>query len=84
MYASGVKSVKADGSETDVHVVDMRSDTVTTPTEAMRAAMAAADVGDDVFGEDPAINGMPSPFTPMSDQVQISPVASPVILHHTV
>ncbi|XP_003385045.2 PREDICTED: probable low-specificity L-threonine aldolase 2 [Amphimedon queenslandica] len=34
-------------------VVDMRSDTVTTPTEPMRAAMAGAAVGDDVYGEDP-------------------------------
>ncbi|MGA0944475.1 MAG: GntG family PLP-dependent aldolase [Candidatus Nanopelagicales bacterium] len=36
-------------------VIDMRSDTVTHPTEAMRAAMAAAPVGDDVFGDDPTI-----------------------------
>lgn len=35
---------------------DLRSDTVTRPTEAMRAAMAAAPVGDDVYGEDPTIN----------------------------
>ena len=33
--------------------VDLRSDTVTRPTEAMRRAMAAAEVGDDVYGEDP-------------------------------
>jgi threonine aldolase len=37
-------------------VVDLRSDTVTTPTEGMRRAMAAADVGDDVYGEDPTVN----------------------------
>ncbi len=37
-------------------VVDLRSDTVTRPTAAMRAAMAAAPVGDDVFGDDPSIN----------------------------
>ncbi len=37
-------------------VVDLRSDTVTRPSPAMRAAMAAADVGDDVFGEDPTVN----------------------------
>jgi threonine aldolase len=37
-------------------VIDFRSDTVTQPTAAMRAAMAAAEVGDDVFGEDPAVN----------------------------
>ena len=35
--------------------IDMRSDTVTHPTEEMRAAMAAAPVGDDVFGDDPTI-----------------------------
>jgi threonine aldolase len=36
--------------------IDLRSDTVTTPTPAMRAAMAEAEVGDDVYGEDPTIN----------------------------
>ncbi|BFU46093.1 threonine aldolase family protein [Krasilnikovia sp. MM14-A1004] len=36
-------------------VVDLRSDTVTRPTPAMRAAMAAAEVGDDVFGDDPTV-----------------------------
>lgn len=35
--------------------IDLRSDTVTRPTDAMRAAMAAAEVGDDVFGEDPSV-----------------------------
>jgi threonine aldolase len=35
--------------------IDLRSDTVTKPTPAMRAAMAAADVGDDVYGEDPTV-----------------------------
>jgi len=38
------------------NVIDLRSDTVTRPTPAMRAAMASADVGDDVYGEDPTIN----------------------------
>ena len=37
-------------------VIDLRSDTVTHPTEAMRRAMAEAEVGDDVYGEDPSIN----------------------------
>jgi threonine aldolase len=37
-------------------IIDLRSDTVTRPTPAMRAAMAAAEVGDDVYGEDPAVN----------------------------
>lgn len=36
--------------------IDLRSDTVTKPTEAMRMAMAQAPVGDDVYGEDPTIN----------------------------
>jgi len=36
-------------------VVDLRSDTVTRPTAAMRAAMATAEVGDDVFGDDPTV-----------------------------
>lgn len=36
-------------------MIDLRSDTLTKPTEAMRAAMAAAEVGDDVYGEDPTV-----------------------------
>ncbi len=36
--------------------IDLRSDTVTRPTAGMRAAMAAAEVGDDVFGDDPTVN----------------------------
>jgi len=38
--------------------VDLRSDTVTKPTAAMRAAMAAAEVGDDVFANDPTVNAL--------------------------
>lgn len=37
-------------------MIDLRSDTVTTPSEAMREAMARAPVGDDVYGEDPTVN----------------------------
>ncbi len=37
-------------------MIDLRSDTVTRPTDAMRKAMASAEVGDDVFGEDPTVN----------------------------
>ena len=37
-------------------IVDLRSDTVTKPTPEMRIAMAEAEVGDDVYGEDPTIN----------------------------
>ncbi len=36
-------------------MIDLRSDTLTRPTEGMRAAMARAEVGDDVFGEDPTV-----------------------------
>ncbi|MGW0433715.1 threonine aldolase family protein [Micromonospora sp. NPDC003197] len=39
-------------------VVDLRSDTVTRPTAGMRTAMAEAEVGDDVYGEDPTINAL--------------------------
>ncbi len=37
-------------------IIDLRSDTLTKPTAAMRQAMAEAEVGDDVFGEDPTVN----------------------------
>jgi len=38
--------------------MDLRSDTVTLPTAAMRQAMAAAEVGDDVLGEDPTVRAL--------------------------
>jgi threonine aldolase len=38
--------------------IDLRSDTVTQPTAGMRAAMAAAPLGDDVFGDDPSVNAL--------------------------
>jgi threonine aldolase len=37
-------------------MIDIRSDTVTKPTDAMRAAMSTAEVGDDVYGDDPTVN----------------------------
>ncbi|HEY90426.1 MAG TPA: threonine aldolase, partial [Dehalococcoidia bacterium] len=37
-------------------VIDLRSDTVTLPTDEMRRAMYEADLGDDVYGEDPTVN----------------------------
>jgi threonine aldolase len=40
----------------DTSIIDLRSDTVTKPTPAMRAAMANAEVGDDVYSEDPTVN----------------------------
>jgi threonine aldolase len=39
-------------------LIDLRSDTVTKPTPAMREAMARAEVGDDVYGEDPSVNAL--------------------------
>ena len=39
-------------------LMDLRSDTVTRPTAGMRKAMAAAEVGDDVYGEDPTVNAL--------------------------
>ncbi|HWC32764.1 MAG TPA: threonine aldolase family protein, partial [Actinomycetota bacterium] len=39
-------------------MIDLRSDTVTRPTPAMRRAMAEAEVGDDVYGDDPTVNGL--------------------------
>ena len=38
--------------------IDLRSDTVTHPTDAMRRAMSAAELGDDVFGDDPTVNAL--------------------------
>lgn len=46
--------------------VDLRSDTVTRPTAAMRAAMAAAEVGDDVLGDDPTVNRFQERFASMA------------------
>lgn len=43
-------------ADPDMRTIDLRSDTVTQPPPEMRAAMAGADVGDDVFGEDPTVN----------------------------
>ena len=41
-------------------MIDLRSDTVTKPSAAMRRAMAEAEVGDDVYGEDPTVNRLES------------------------
>ncbi|MFG0244490.1 MAG: threonine aldolase family protein [Phycisphaerales bacterium JB052] len=40
------------------HIIDLRSDTVTQPTQAMRQVMASAQVGDDVAGDDPTVNAL--------------------------
>jgi threonine aldolase len=44
--------------QSDANIVDLRSDTVTRPTAAMRRAMAEAEVGDDVYLEDPTVNAL--------------------------
>ncbi|MGH9112786.1 MAG: beta-eliminating lyase-related protein, partial [Acidimicrobiales bacterium] len=46
----------------DAPLVDLRSDTVTRPSPAMRRAMAEAEVGDDGFGDDPTVNRLQEVF----------------------
>ena len=72
-------------------MIDLRSDTVTRPTPAMRQAMAGAEVGDDVYGEDPTVNALEAEvaemfgheaamFTPtgsMANQVAIQVLVPP-------
>ena len=57
-YNSGAPRCTEPGGAAHSRVVDLRSDTVTKPGPAMRQAMAEAEVGDDVMGEDPTINGI--------------------------
>ena len=47
------------------YIVDMRSDTVTKPTEAMKHAMVNSALGDDVYGEDPTVNALESKLAAM-------------------
>jgi threonine aldolase len=55
--ATQVKNtLQAEEAKTVIAVVDLRSDTVTKPSPEMRRAMAEAEVGDDVYGEDPTVN----------------------------
>ncbi len=73
----------------DDHVIDLRSDTLTRPTDAMREAMARAEVGDDVYGEDPTVNALEERvaamfgheaalFTPTGSMANVLAVASVV------
>ncbi|MFZ2102606.1 MAG: low-specificity L-threonine aldolase [Oricola sp.] len=55
MYTDMTSARDANGRN---RLIDLRSDTVTRPGPGMRAAMAAAEVGDDVYGEDPNVNGL--------------------------
>jgi len=59
-YVTGGATAVAARSESrhDARVIDLRSDTVTQPSPGMRAAMANAAVGDDVYGEDPTVNAL--------------------------
>ncbi|KQV73424.1 threonine aldolase [Nocardioides sp. Root122] len=68
-------------------MIDLRSDTLTRPTEAMRAAMAGAEVGDDVYGEDPTVAALEERvagmfgheaalFTPTGSMANVLAVAS--------
>src|SRR5580692_158701 len=58
MYGPSVSNSTIDAAppKVGVQTVDLRSDTVTKPTPEMRRAMAEAEVGDDVYAEDPTIN----------------------------
>ena len=49
-------------------IIDLRSDTVTQPTAAMRAAMLEAPLGDDVFGDDPTVNALQDRIAAMLDK----------------
>ncbi|XP_041077167.1 threonine aldolase 1 isoform X3 [Polyodon spathula] len=55
-YGAARSTDQADDGSVPVRTVDLRSDTVTKPGPAMRRAMAKAEVGDDVYGEDPTVN----------------------------
>src|SRR5512145_870870 len=81
----------ASAPEGPVKPIDLRSDTVTRPTPAMREAMARADVGDDAYGEDPTVNrlqervaallgkeaGLFVPSGTMGNQVSLGVLAGP-------
>jgi threonine aldolase len=54
------------GALPDVMPVDLRSDTVTRPSDQMRRAMATAEVGDDQYGEDPTVNLLQETFAEMT------------------
>ena len=58
LMASWRSTCGVEGEENLMDPIDLRSDTVTRPDDAMRAAMAAAVVGDDVFGEDPTVRAL--------------------------
>ncbi|KAL4240826.1 putative low-specificity L-threonine aldolase 1 [Mactra antiquata] len=56
VHSGNIKPVSQNTTASELKVVDLRSDTITKPGPGMRKAMAAAEVGDDVYGEDPTVN----------------------------
>lgn len=60
-HGTGRAGLPGPGGAANTRVVDLRSDTVTKPTPAMRRAMSVAEVGDDVMEEDPTVNGSSRP-----------------------
>ncbi len=58
MKENNPKNLTVEGTIFDEGFIDLRSDTVSQPTPEMRAAMACAAVGDDVYGEDPTVNAL--------------------------
>jgi threonine aldolase len=66
---SDEKATKRAGkSHNAISIVDLRSDTVTKPTLSMRRAMSEAEVGDDVYGEDPTVNRLQSRAAELFDR----------------
>ena len=65
------------------HVIDLRSDTVTKPSAAMRQAMAEAEVGDDVYGEDPTVNELQAHCARMFNKEAALFVASGTMANQT-
>jgi len=57
-FSAAASSGGASATDLSAPLVDLRSDTLTRPTAGMREAMAAADVGDDVYAEDPTVNAL--------------------------
>ena len=51
-----------------MNYIDLRSDTVTKPSKAMREAIASAEVGDDVFGDDPTVNKLQQKCAELTDK----------------
>ena len=62
------RELQAAGATTNI--VDLRSDTVTRPSPAMRRAMAEAEVGDDVYLEDPTEQGVAEPYGALRNRIE--------------